>query len=305
MAIFDIFSKREQRRSGKKPDVFEYDSIPKELRVQIVHVLSDLVGEYNVYQSPAQGVYRSVHDALAREYGVFTLAEGHDFSERLFNFILQSPICSRILDAIELSVAFVTIEISRRYDYQNYAEAKTADPSVAINEINRRFLEAGVGYQYESGEFIKVDSQFLHSETVKPVLILLSGKRFAGAEQEFLTAHKHYREGNYKECLTECTKAFESTMKAICDIKGWSYNKTDTAKNLIDVLFRNDLIPAMLQSQFNNLRPLLESGAPVMRNKSGAHGQGAVPTTVPAHIAAYALHLTASNILLIVKAAGL
>ena len=42
-----------------------------------------------------------------------------------------------------------------------------------------------------------------------------------------------------------------------------------------------------------------------MRNKTGAHGQGAVPVVVPGHIAAYALHLTAANILLIVGAAGL
>ena len=80
--------------------------------------------------------------------------------------------------------------------------------------------------------------------------------------------------------MLECTKAFESTMKSICDIKGWKYDKkTDTAKNLIDVLFQNDLIPAMFRSQFNNLRPLLESGSPVMRNKTAAHGQGPVPTT--------------------------
>jgi hypothetical protein len=94
-------------------------------------------------------------------------------------------------------------------------------------------------------------------------------------------------------------------MKSICDIKKWQYNKTDTAKTLIDVLFQNGLIPPMLQSQFSSLKALLESGVPTVRNKLGSHGQGAVPVTVPSYIAAYALHLTASNIVFLAAAAGL
>lgn len=305
MAIFDIFSRREQRRSGNKSDVYVYDDIPQPLRVQIVHILTDLIGHYDAYQSPAKSVYRSVHDALTREYGVFELAPGNNSEEKTFNFILVTPESERVLDTIELSLRFVSSVISRSYNYKVHAESRIENPQVAIDELNHRFLEAGVGFQYENGKFVRVDSRFLHAEAVKPALILLSDKRFAGAEQEFLRAHKHYREGNYKECLTECTKALESTIKAVCDIKGWKYNQTDTAKTLIDVLFQNNLIPQMLQSQFNNLRPLLESGVPVMRNKSAAHGQGAIPTSVPAHVAAYALHLTAANILFVVKAAGL
>src|SRR5260221_14535817 len=165
MAIFDIFSKREQRRSGSKPDVFVYDSIPKELRVQIVHVLADLLGKYNLYESPAQWVYKSVHDALAREYGLFRLAEGSDFEDMLFNFILQTPALTRVLDAIELSLAFVAIQMSRMYSYKQMAASKIEDPKVAIDELNRRFLEAGIGYQYEIGEFVKVDLQILQSAT--------------------------------------------------------------------------------------------------------------------------------------------
>lgn len=304
MAIFDIFSKREQRRSGSKPDVFEYNSIAQALRVQIVHILSDVIGKPNAYESPATEIYNAIHNSLAREYGVFSLAEGQAKWDKVINFVLETPETARVLDVIELALSFVSFQTERMYSYKQAAYSKM-DVGAAVQEINQRFLEAGVGYQYESGEFVRVDSQFLHSQTVKPVLILLSDKRLAGAEQEFLKAHKHYREGNYKECLTECTKAFESTMKATCDVKGWKYNTTDTAKALIDVLFQNGLIPQMLQSQFNNLRPLLETGVPVMRNKTGAHGQGAVPTAVPDYIAAYALHLTASNILLIVKAAGI
>jgi len=165
-----------------------------------------------------------------------------------------------------------------------------------------RFREQGVGYQYESGEIIRVDSQIIHSEAVKPVLRLLSAHRFQGANEEFLQAHEHYRHGRYKECLNDCLKAFESTMKTICDKQGWSYQPTDTAKKLINVCFQNALIPTYLQNQVTSLRSSLESGVPTVRNKLGGHGQGSQPCIVPQYFAAYQLHMTASTILFLIEA---
>ena len=57
-----------------------------------------------------------------------------------------------------------------------------------------------------------------------------------------------------------------------------------------------------MQSHFTGLRSTLESGVPTVRNKLSGHGQGAEEINVPDYIAAYALHLTASNILLLAKA---
>ena len=69
--------------------------------------------------------------------------------------------------------------------------------------------------------------------------------------------------------------------------------------------FDNDLIPAALQSQFSALRSVLESGVPTVRNKMAGHGQGSIPASVPDYMARFAMHLTASNIVLLVDAAGL
>ena len=46
----------------------------------------------------------------------------------------------------------------------------------------------------------------------------------------------------------------------------------------------------------------MEAGVPTIRNKTSAHGQGTEKVSVPEHIVAYALHLTASNILLLARA---
>ena len=172
----------------------------------------------------------------------------------------------------------------------------------AIDELNIRFREHGVGFQFLGGQIVRVDSEHVHSEVIKPAIRLLHEKRYAGAQQEFLNAHRHYRKGETKESLNDCLKAFESVMKAICDKRRWRYPKNATAKTLIDVCFENELIPAFWQSQYSALRTLLESGVPTGRNRLSGHGQGKEPVAVPEYIAAYMLHMTASAIVFLAEA---
>ncbi len=172
----------------------------------------------------------------------------------------------------------------------------------AIADLNIRFKENAVGYQYVDGEIVRVDSELIHAEAVKPALRLLNTKEYAGPHQEFLSAYEHYREGKNKEALNDCLKAFESTMKAICDKRGWAYKPGDTAKALIDILYAEGLVPPFWQNQFASLRGLLESSIPTGRNKQSGHEQGATPTTVPDHMAAYMLHMTASTLVFLTMA---
>lgn len=172
----------------------------------------------------------------------------------------------------------------------------------AIEELNQRFKEHGVGYQFTNGQIIRIDSEFTHTEIVKPALRLLGQKQYAGAQQEFLKAHEHYRKRNAKEALNECLKAFESVMKAICDKRRWNYSKNATAKPLIQVCFDNGLVPSFWQSHYSSLRNLLESSVPTGRNKLSGHGQGTHPEAVPNHLVAYMLNMTASAIVFLAEA---
>ena len=131
---------------------------------------------------------------------------------------------------------------------------------------------------------------------------MLSNPMYEGANAEFLNAHEHYRAGRYKECLNDCLKAFESCLKSICHTRQWHYSETDNVKRLIDIVLDNRLIPEFMKSHFSGLRSTLEAGVPTLRNKRGGHGQGTRVVPVPEYMATYALHLTASNILLLAKA---
>ena len=44
MNVVDIYSKRQKRLRGEVPDVYQYETIPIELRVQVVHILNDAFG---------------------------------------------------------------------------------------------------------------------------------------------------------------------------------------------------------------------------------------------------------------------
>lgn len=222
-----------------------------------------------------------------------------DYLEELINFFLHEEDTEKALDVIELSFR-VADRLARDYQYRKLNNpSKSIDDAIA--ELNARFKEHGIGFQYEEGELIRVDSQMLHAEAVKPALVLLSAKEYKGAQEEFLNAFEHYRHGKHKEALNDALKSFESTIKTICEKRGWTHDPKDTSKRLIEICYQKDLVPSFWQQHMSALRGLLEGGVPTGRNKLSGHGQGSTPTEVPDHIVAYVLHMTAAAIVFLVK----
>ena len=310
---YEIFSTREQRLKGELPDTYQYETIPDELRVQIFYIWGKIwgtpydnnFGEIQV-SLPAYNAYMSIETTLREEYGVLALNEGNNPNEDGYfywvvrDFLFKTEDTNKVIDVIEVSFRYIDPMI--RDISPDSISPDSISPDEAIDLLNRRFRQHSVGYQYESGLIVKVDSQFIHSEVVKPALVFLSDPLYKGANQEFLNAHEHYRNDRYKECLNDCLKAFESCLKIICLKNGWSYSENDTANRLIDIVFDYDLIDSYMTSHFTSLVNTLRSGVPTVRNRLSGHGQGPKEITVPEYIAAYILHLTASNILLLAKA---
>lgn len=309
MAIFKLYSKRQKELRGEIPEVFSYDVIPQALRVQASLIIDDAfgtdIGRYGNENKPEKA-FSMIHEAICREYGVFELGinnTGYSRTgrEQLKDQLLYSKETDNVLDIIEFCFKYITKVIGK--DLGNYTQTTNIKlaPNEAVEELNARFKEHGVGYQFESGEVIRVDSTYIHSEITKPVLTLLWNDKFNGANEEYLKAHEHYRHGRNKECLTDCLKAFESVMKIICTEKGWAFNQTDTASQLINVCFANNLIPSFSQNQFSSLQNLLKTGIPTIRNKVGGHGQGQVPQKVDDELTRYGLNLTGANIIFLIE----
>lgn len=312
MSRFRLWSKR-QRQQEENPDVYQYDVLPETFRRQVIHILDDTLGTYRPGRYSSLSVpsanlrWNALFSRYTHEKGVFHLGDDPSLNPYLqcLQYIQFAP-TKEVLDFIDCAFQYIDKDLRQDSEYiihvpgRGYSHQRL-DP--AIEELNQRFEEHHIGYQFHNGQLMKQTDQYLHEEVVLPALTLLADPQFRGAQDEFLSAHRHYREQRYKEAVADALKAFESAMKSILDEREWQYDKErDTARTLLQILFDHQLIPTMLQSQFTQLRGLLESGLLPVRNRTSGHGQGTEPVTLPKYIAEYALHMAAANIVFLVRA---
>ncbi|MEJ3598177.1 STM4504/CBY_0614 family protein [Pseudomonas bubulae] len=292
MAVTDLFSKRQKRLRGGGPDVYVYDKLPMPLRIQLLYMLDELLGGENEFYKTHSVCNQIVHyvvKTLRLEYGKYHIAtdpENDDYHE-LILFLKREEDIEKVMDAIELIV-------SQARDYSGYAE----ECNDFVYDLNIRFREHGVGFEIINGEVIRIDSRFHHAIVVKPAIQFLNQPGFKGAQQEFILAYEHYRHGRHKEALNEALKSVESTMRAICSARDWPYKSSDNAKRLIVILQNEKLFPAYYQSHLTALVSLME-GIISLRNNESAHGQGPEVREVRDDIVAYALHMTASVVVML------
>jgi AbiJ N-terminal domain 4 len=306
VAVRDIFSKRGKPVPAK--DVLTYDALPQPLCAQIIHIWATALGtgQDEGYFEPgfSAQIWKNITFDLMKELGVFSLVPNRQGFEAAAAYLVEkNPPIANAIDLIELSFrAIDTVVRDNWWALERRSAGITQEPDDAITELNHRFLEHGVGYQYANGKIIRLDTTFTHAEVLRPALTVLSNPVFKNAQAEFLRAHEAYREGRYSDSLNESLKAFESAMKIICTQMGWTYGPTDTASRLIGVVLDNGLVPSSMQTQFGSLKQLLESGTPTARNKNSGHGQGPVEVVVTDYLAVYGLNTAAANITLLAAA---
>jgi hypothetical protein len=311
MAILDLFSKREARkRKQGQEDVLRYD-LPEPFRVQVMHLWHDALGSWRnddyylagAVRHPPNIWWQELYKSFIREKGLVRLVDRHGDPCSHFREYLAAAATEDALDVIEHVFRFVERHLATM-DQIDREHWRLADPRAVIDELNGRFREHGIGYQFAGGEIVRLDSQYLYAEAVKPALELLhgAGKAFSGPLEEFMGAHERYRKGEDKDAIAWALKAFESTLKAVCTARRWPFDpQKDTASRLVQIVFDNHLLPPWAQGQFTALRSLLEAGVPTVRNRTSGHGQGPSPVSVPPHLTRYALNMTASNIVFLIE----
>ena len=192
---YEIFSKRQQRMQVENPDTYQYETIPDELRIQIFYIWEKVweaayensFGELQL--SPlAIEAYTSIETTLRGEYGVLALdgvddhdEDGYGFYSVVRKFLLETEDTDKVIDVIEVSFRYIDQVIRDKFYVpkddgpDEIFGPRPGDilpdgisPDEAIDQLNRRFREHSVGYQYESGQIVEADSQDTHSEVVKP-----------------------------------------------------------------------------------------------------------------------------------------
>jgi hypothetical protein len=306
LADYETFSRRQKALNRTTEDVFIYDDLPEPLRVQAIGIWKNFLRAVHLPSAVPENIYEYFHIRISTELGVFELPSfimTRSHSQAIIDYFIGAEV-GNALDVLEMLFAFA-LPILSSFRGDHYRDERRKMLEKAISQLNRRLLQHSVGYALldsHTPQLVRRDNEHLHSEATIPALTLLSEQGFDGANDEYRKAHEHYRHGRQKECLNECLKAFESTMKTICSRKGWTIQPKDTAKNLIAVCITNGLFPTFLESHIGNLRSALESSIPTVRNKMGGHGQGEEPTSVPGYYAEYLLHETAVTIVFLVEA---
>lgn len=304
MAIYDLFHKRQKKLRGEYPDIYQYDELPIDLRVQIVHIWRESIGQDYAdawgNASTNRPYLKKCYEILCKELALFKLNKDDSSDEKyiiylesISKYFLEQQDIEKALSIVELMMIFIAIFL------EDSNKLKFID---IVNELNERFREHGVGYQYENKKIIRIDSEFIHMEAVKPALQLLSDPVYKGAQYEFLKAHDHYRHKRYSEALIDCLKAYESTLKIILDKNSWEYSPNATADELTGRIMQSGLVPEFWQQHFKSLKNTLTSGVPTARNKLAGHGAANEVREIPEYLVSYVIHMTATAIVFLVKA---
>lgn len=309
MAIWNLFSKREAdaAKSGQD-DVYQYSEIPPQLRVQIQQISVEAFGQIGqhamTYHGSAQDnpFWLDIEKTFKREKGVHQLQHG-DFAGVRINKYMSDCITADWLDLLELICVFLKISSDQSFYRERHDWGIVSDPEAVVDEINYRLRQAGVGFQIEDGQLVKVSSQFVHAEVVVPALTILGEERFNSANQEFRKAHREFREGDYRDSITDCGKALESVLKVLAEERGWvGVGNNSQLAALIKAAADNGLFATYMPEQLNGIKALVQ-GAGTVRNKDGAHGVGTAESKADEDLAAYQLHQTASALIFIGKRA--
>ncbi|PFU61802.1 hypothetical protein COK90_11570 [Priestia megaterium] len=304
MERFKLFSER--NLLDKSNDVYDYELVPQRLRIQLTHILNEYINDLGF----STQFWRLVVLSIKKEFGILNLP-GQGDRDAVMNFLLGED-DPETIDTIDLifhlinkSIIDLNKTISNRSGMRQLSMDKDREIvyqlKECIQEANYRFKQNSFGYEIIDGQLIKIENQMVHKEVIKPAIQLLFDEGFETASNEFFQAHEHYRKGEYTDAIIDAGRAFESTMKIICDKKQYSYSQKDTASVLINKLVTNNLLPSNLQNHFNHLWNTLSCGLPTIRNANGGHGQGVQENQVPESLVNFSINLAASNIVFLVK----
>ncbi|AMQ06641.1 STM4504/CBY_0614 family protein [Sporosarcina psychrophila] len=300
MANFEVYS----RRHGIviTSDIYNYDEIPIEFRNQFINIITKVFSHFEYRTiTKSSAFWNEVADEIKIEMGLLNYTKLSDGLTGLpfdvqcvMSYFLECD-DRQAIDIIDLLIHYHYTYALKHPEYEN-------DCSVAFDKINQKFKHNSLGYEIVTNQLVRIDNQFIHSEVVIRAINLLVDESFTSVSDEFLKAHEHYKQCDYKDAVVNAGKAFESTMKTICSKNGYNYDEQrDTANTLIKHLIDNELIPSYMQNHIQGLKQALENSAHVLRNKNGGHGQGEFVLEVDDSIVRYTLNLCASNIVFLVE----
>ena len=293
------FFRREAEANGEIPDVWFYDKLPTNVRIQFWQTFENADNYYTIDK-----IIKNVCVYLRHEIGLERLSEkkyyddygNNDYQKELKDFFIYS-MC-------DYRKAFSVIEclmMSLNTESKNKVTCKKA-----IYEINYRLKEASIGYEFntDANMLIKKSDEAVYQLSIEPAFHLLSDLKFKESIDNFTKAFSDYQSGNPKDlenAVTNASKALESTIKNICKLKEYEFNEEKSLKDQVAVLKNKKFLPEKYSNYFDKITDLIIAVA-TPRNKTAGHGQSdEAADTVDEKLVEFVLAQVASVIVFLTK----
>ncbi len=299
-----LFSKRKKNY----PTDLRYD-LPDDVRSRILLAFGDYCNESN---GGFEELLEKVGSVLLKAYGTLSKS-AYVAAKRSDHPVIEHFFVCYDEQAIDF------IEVCFKQFVYNGGQS-------GVDEINEIFRECGIGYEltpfiehkvekessflgkkrlstvveYEYPKVIQRNDQIMHESVIEPTLELLSDSRFRVANSEIIKAHSALRSGEFEDAITLSCSAFESFLKTILDIKGWSYDANrDACAKLIGICRDKNLFPPFYCPAFEAIGTI--------RNKLGdAHGRGPkISHQARQENAEHMIQMTSAHMLFLSKIAAL
>ena len=104
------YSRRKKQLQGGTPDVYRYNTLPFALRIQVIHIFSEAIGQY-IGDNTAG--YDHVVKILRKEFGVFNLIGDYadNSREELFTWMQKEANIDHFIDGYELGLRLIDTHI--------------------------------------------------------------------------------------------------------------------------------------------------------------------------------------------------
>lgn len=105
----------------------------------------------------------------------------------------------------------------------------------AVNELNHRFQESRLPFNYHNGIFQFGNDEIVEKEVYEPFWSIVKDPKFRNVDMDMKEAI-HRRDTNSRDAAFYALKALESAIKIISDDKGWTKGTERGAANYVDNL---------------------------------------------------------------------
>lgn len=291
------FFRREAEANGEIPDVWTYDTLPTNVRVQIWQTFGSSDAFHWILET-SKGICNFLRHEIGMErlsvYTYYYSYQQWDYTEELKEFFINKDF-RLALSVVECIAIALNKKANTSSRHKN-----------AIDDINYRLKEARIGYEFntDANMLIKKSDEAVYQLSIEPAFHLLSDLKFKESIDNFAKAFSDYQSGTTKDlenAITNALKALESTIKNICKLKGYEFNEEKPLKDQVAVLKNKKFLPEKYSNYFDKITDLITAVA-TPRNKTAGHGQSdEAADTVDEKLVEFVLAQVASVIVFLTK----